>query len=58
MCENNNKIELTSNLYDKKPISWLIRELQKQLEQGNDYVEFTSEIEWNNTEYILLCSKS
>jgi hypothetical protein len=56
--EENNKIDLSSNLYDKKPISWLIRELNKQLEQGNDYVKFTSEQEYSYTNYILICSKS
>lgn len=56
MSENNNTIDLSSNLYDKKPITWLIRELQKQIEQGKDYVEFTSEKEWSNINYILIFS--
>jgi hypothetical protein len=58
MEEENNKIDLSSNLYERRPISWLIRELEKQLDSGNDYVEFTTETQWRETNYILLFTKS
>lgn len=53
---DNNVINLSDTLYDKKPISWLIRELKKQSEQGNDYVEFRSKRVWGEIEYVLVCS--
>ena len=49
-------IDLSSNLYDRKPITWLIRELENQIKSGKDYVEFTSEKEFSDTNYILIFS--
>jgi hypothetical protein len=50
-------LDLSSNLYDKKPITWLIRELQKQIDDGKDFVELTTEKDFGDTSQILLFSE-
>lgn len=41
----------------KKPVSWLIRELQKIIEEGYDYVELSTENEYGNISQILIFEK-
>jgi len=53
-----NKINITEQLCDKKPISWLIRELQTQLENGNDYIVLEQEREFGDTIQVLTFSKA
>ena len=47
------KIIINEVLYDKKPITWLIRELQKRIDEGYDYVEYDRDYEIGNTQEIL-----
>lgn len=51
--KDNNSLNVSELYITRRPISWLMRELQKQLEKGNDYVEIVEETHYGDTETKL-----
>lgn len=53
----NDILQLSYELADKKPISWLIRWLEEKQKEGNDYVQYTETTEWGDTYPSIKVSK-
>ena len=55
--DENKELKLSYELYDKKPISWLIRWLEEKQKEGNDYVEFKVFPDYGGDDYGIKVSE-